>query len=75
MTFLVEIRYREPTYEARHGARAEPYRWRYRVRAPSEVAATRVAVDEFHHMEVISAVGWPRDIVAIETALALATVA
>ena len=73
--FLVEIRYREPTFETRHGVRTEPYRWRYRIEAASEKVAVRLAVDEFRRMEAISAVGWRRDIVAIETALALPTVA
>ena len=72
--FLVEIRYREPTYETRHGTRTEPYRWRYRVAAASEKLAVRLAVDEFRRMEAISAVGWSRDIVAVEAVIAMPSI-
>lgn len=65
-TFVVEIRYREPTYEARHGARAEPYRFRYRVEASSKEGAIALAVRQFEDITALSSVGWSRDIVAID---------
>jgi hypothetical protein len=63
--FVVEIRYREPSYEVHHGARPEPYRFRYRLEAPSEQAAVAFAVAEFERMNALSSVGWTRLIVAI----------
>jgi 1,2-phenylacetyl-CoA epoxidase PaaB subunit len=62
---LVEIRYREPSYEERHGRRESPYRWRYRVDAANEAHATQLALDEFRRIEAISSVGWARDVVEI----------
>lgn len=63
--FLVEVRYREPSYETHHGARAEPYRFRYRIRAVSEQAAITFAIAEFERMNELSSVGWTRSIVEI----------
>lgn len=63
--FIVEVRYREPSYETHHGARAEPYRFRYRIRAASEQAAIAFAVVEFERMSVLSSVGWTRALVEI----------
>ncbi len=63
--FIVEVRYREPSYEIRHGARAEPYRFRYRLEAPSEHAAIASVVAEFERMNVLSSVGWTRQIVEL----------
>lgn len=62
---LVEIRYREPSYEERHGRRELPYRWRYRVDAVSEAHATELALGEFRRIEAMSSVGWTRDVVEI----------
>lgn len=64
--FLVEICYREPSYEARNGARAEPFRFRYRVNAHSEAAARKFAIEEFEYISARSSVGWVRDIVAVD---------
>lgn len=63
--FVVEVRYREPTYEVHHGARREPYRFRYRLEAPSEQAAVAFVIAEFERMNALSSVGWTRLIVAI----------
>jgi hypothetical protein len=63
--FLVEVRYREPSYEVHHGPRPEPYRFRYRLEAPSEQAAVALVVAEFDRMNALSSVGWTRLIVAI----------
>lgn len=64
--FVVELRYREPSYEARHGARAEPYRFRYRIEAASPEAAVGRALQEFREISAISSVGWVRDVVGCE---------
>lgn len=64
--FVVEVRYREPGYEARHGARAAPYRFRYRIEATSEEAAVCQALQEFRHIAEISSVGWARDVVGCD---------
>lgn len=66
MTVIVDIAYREPSYETRHGIKPEPYRWRYVVEADSLDRATRLALDEFRRMEALSSVGWRRDIVSID---------
>jgi hypothetical protein len=63
--FIVEVRYREPSYELQHGARAEPYRFRYRVHAQSEQAAIEFAISEFERVSALSWVGWTRSIVEI----------
>lgn len=63
--FIVEVRYREPSYETHHGARPEPYRFRYRLDAPSEQAAVAMAVADFERMNAQSSVGWTRLIVQI----------
>lgn len=65
MTLLVEIWYREPSYELRNGEKAEPYRWRFRVHASSEADAIRIALAEFRQIEAISSVGWARDVVDV----------
>lgn len=64
-TFVVEVRYREPGYEARHGERAEPYRFRYRIDAHDPAAATAIALREFHDITARSSVGWARVIVDV----------
>ena len=66
--FLVEIQYREPTYEARHGRRANPYRFRYRLEARSEAEARELAIIEFARVAAISSVGWTREIVGVAIA-------
>lgn len=63
--FLVEVRYREPSYELRHGPREEPYRFRYRLQAASEQAAIAFVVGEFNRISALSSVGWTRVIVEI----------
>lgn len=69
---LVDILYREPSYEDRHGRRETPYRWRYRVEAFSEAHATQLALDEFRRIEAMSSVGWARDVVEICVRIPLA---
>lgn len=64
-TFVVEVRYREPDYEARHGAKLEPYRFRYRVEALDEATARALALREFHAITALSSVGWSRDVVEV----------
>jgi hypothetical protein len=66
--YVVEIQYREPTYEARHGRRANPYRFRYRIEAASSADARELALVEFARVTAMSSVGWPRDIVGVAIA-------
>lgn len=66
MIYRVRILYRERTYEKRAGAKPEPYRWTYKLQAPSEQQAVDLAVAEFQHIARLSSVGWVREIVAIE---------
>ena len=63
--YTVEIEYREPTYEARHGPRDRPYRWRYVIHAASAEDARRRALVEFRHIAAISSAGWSREIVGV----------
>jgi hypothetical protein len=59
-TFLVEIHYREPTYEARVGPKGLAFRWSYRVAAGNGDLARLAAINEFRRMERLSGVGWAR---------------
>jgi len=71
MAFLVEIQYREPSYERRHGARPNPYRWRYRIYARSGEMAVEMALQEFREIAQLSSSGWSREVVAVEVLLVL----
>lgn len=64
--YLVRIIYREPTYELEVGPKAEPYCFTYRVEAPGEEQARRLALEDFQWMERNSSVGWRRVISAVE---------
>ena len=64
--FIVEIHYREPGYEARHGARDEPFRFRYRIHAGSADSARWLALDEFRRITELSSVGWIRDVIGVD---------
>jgi hypothetical protein len=64
--FIVEIHYREPGYEARHGARDEPFRFRYRIDAGNAESARWLALDEFRRIAELSSVGWVRDVVGVD---------
>ena len=63
--YTVEIEYREPSYETRHGSRERRYLWRYVIHAPSADDAKGRAIREFRHMAAISSVGWTREIVRV----------
>lgn len=69
--FIVELDYREPGYEARHGAREEPYRFRYRIYATTEEAAIRRAATEFRRIAAMSGSGWAREVVGVRCRRAL----
>lgn len=71
MRFIVQIDYREPGYEARQGGGARPYRWRYRIDAPTESVAMELALVQFRWIETLSSVGWIREIVALTVERAL----
>ena len=64
--YVVEVRYREPTYEERHGPREHPYRFRYRIEAASEEAAARMAVAELERVTALSSVSWVRVVVGVD---------
>jgi hypothetical protein len=68
--YVIRIAYREPTYEAGHGARPRPYGALYRLRATSTLDAHERAVREFREMERNSSVGWVRQIVSVEVSVA-----
>ncbi len=62
--FVVTVSYREPTWEARFGARAHPCGGAFEVEAPDALTALATALVEFRQLEVTSFTGWIRDIVA-----------
>jgi len=64
--YRVRVWYREPTYEARTGPRAEPFRWTFTVRANGEEEARRRALREFEEVSRQSSVGWSREVVSVE---------
>jgi hypothetical protein len=63
LTFRVTIHYRESTYEMRAGEKKDPYWWTFRVVARTAAAALAQALATFHEVEVLSSVGWTREIV------------
>ena len=65
--FLVRVSYREPTFEPE--ARA-PYTWTWRISAPGEDEAKSKAIREFDRMQLLSSVGWVREVVDIHVELA-----
>jgi hypothetical protein len=69
-TFVVDIEYREPGYELRHGVRDRPYHWRYRLVSTCERYAAEVAIAEFRTIEALSSVSWTREIVDVSVMMA-----
>jgi hypothetical protein len=63
--FIVEIHYREPSYEARNGVRDAPFRFRYRIDASSADTAQKLALAELRRVTALSSVGWIRDVVDV----------
>jgi hypothetical protein len=68
--FIVEVRYREPGYEARNESGPKPYRFRYRIKATSEANAASQALAEFRAITALSGSGWVRDVIGCDVALA-----
>lgn len=64
--YRVTVSYREPTYEARSGARPNPFRWTYAISAESEEQARASALREFRHTTEMSSVGWSRVVVGVD---------
>ncbi|MHB8876998.1 MAG: hypothetical protein ACYC8T_25155 [Myxococcaceae bacterium] len=67
--YVVEIRYREPTYEVRSGSKDQPYSWRYRISAGSEDEARAGALGQFAALAEVSSVGWVREVVGVRVLL------
>jgi hypothetical protein len=64
--FTVRIEFREPTFEAVTWPRAEPFCWTLEdVQARDEDEARRVAVERFKELEMLSGVGWVREIESV----------
>ncbi|MHB8876279.1 MAG: hypothetical protein ACYC8T_21515 [Myxococcaceae bacterium] len=68
--YVVEIRYREPTYEVRAGHKDEPYSWRYRISAGNEDEARARALGQFAALADLSSVGWVREVIGVTVLLA-----
>jgi hypothetical protein len=64
--YKVTVRYREPTYEARHAPRRDPFRWTYTLSAACEEQARLRALHEFREVTRLSSVGWSREVVAVD---------
>jgi hypothetical protein len=67
--YVVEVWYREPTYEAHVGPKAEPYSWRYRIKAGSEAEAQEFALGQFKALAEVSSVGWVREVIEVKVSL------
>jgi hypothetical protein len=63
--FDVTVFYREPTYEQRAGAKAEPYAHPCEVQAADEAEAVRRATEMFNAEVQRSSIGWVREIVSV----------
>lgn len=63
--FLVRVTYREPTFEEAEPAARAPFTWTWRIAAPGEEEARLRAIREFDRMQMLSSVGWIREVVAV----------
>jgi len=63
--YSVVVQYREPTYEARHGAPEKPYRYSVEVVAIDDEHAREKAVEAFHAERAKSSVSWVIQIVRV----------
>jgi len=68
MSYSVRIEYQEPTYAARRGEPPRTYGSTFHVLAADVEEATRLAMQEFRHIERLSSVGWTRDVVRVVAA-------
>jgi hypothetical protein len=64
-TFTVKIYYREPTYELRVGAKADPYSMQYEIRSHDQDEAILYAIAALNRSLPDSSVGWIRDVVGV----------
>ena len=64
--YVVEIQYREPTYELRVGPKKHPYSMTYKIHTTSEDSAAAKAIAEFERITEVSSVGWIREIVDVD---------
>ena len=64
--FVVEILYREPSYEIRIEPKKNPYKGTYNIRAKNKEEAEEMAMNLFRSTEKRSLVGWTRVVQQIE---------
>jgi hypothetical protein len=64
--YRVEIKYREPTFEAHAGLGPHQYGGTFEVAARDANEAMFLAVHEFRQIQELSSVGWDRVIVSID---------
>jgi hypothetical protein len=64
-SYTVVVYYREPTYEVRHGDKAEPYQFTYEVMAVDEDDARAAALAQFRATADDSQVGWVRQVLQV----------
>ena len=65
IAYRVRIDYREPTYEARVGAKSDPYSWTYEILATTPQEAAEDALRQFREITRVSNVGWLRQVVSV----------
>lgn len=63
--YLVRVSYREPTFEEAEPEARSTYTWTWRIAAPGEDEAKKKAIREFDRMQLLSSVGWIREVVDI----------
>jgi len=67
--YRVTFTYREPTYEMRHGDVARLYRGSFIISTSCPEGAEVLASRKFARWEMLSGVGWRREIVQVEVQL------
>lgn len=63
--YLVRVTYREPNFEEVEPQARSPFTWTWRISAPGEDEARVKAIREFDRMQMLSSVGWIREVVDI----------
>lgn len=64
--FLVRVTYREPTFEEVEPQARSPFTWTWRISAAGEEEARSRAIREFDRMQMLSSVGWIREVVSVQ---------
>lgn len=63
--YLVRVTYREPNFEEAEPKARSPFTWTWRIAAAGVEEAKNRAIREFDRMQLLSSVGWIREVVDI----------